>query len=59
MAVESGRPIMPPMPWQNINKMTDEDLKSIFAYLHSLKPIKNAVPAYIPPNEIPVKKKTS
>jgi len=24
--------------------MTDEDLKSVFAYLRSLKPIRNAVP---------------
>ncbi len=29
----AGRPIMPPMPWQGIAKMTDEDLKAVFAYL--------------------------
>jgi cytochrome c553 len=40
----AGRPILPPMPWQNFAKLTDNDLKSIFAYLHSLKPIKNKVP---------------
>ena len=52
MGADAGRPIMPPMPWQFIGQMTDEDLKSIFAYLQSLPPISNSVPAYIPPNEI-------
>ena len=52
MGVDAGRPIMPPMPWQYINMMTDEDLKCIFAYLQSLPPIKNSVHAYVPPNEL-------
>ena len=41
----AGRPILPPMPWQFISQATDDDLKSIYAYLRSLPPIKNAVPA--------------
>jgi len=57
MGVDAGRDIMPPMPWQQIGQLTDEDLKSIFAYLRSLKPIRNIVPAYVPPNEIPAGKK--
>ena len=47
-----GRPILPPMPWQNMGKMTDEDLKSVFAYLQSLPPIKNQVPAPLTPADI-------
>ena len=39
-----SRPLLPPMPWQNLNKLSDEDLKSIFAYLRTIKPIKNEVP---------------
>ncbi|MGN6186711.1 MAG: c-type cytochrome [Thermoanaerobaculia bacterium] len=39
-----GRPILPPMPYQNVQNLTDEDLKAVFAYLHSIKPIKNQVP---------------
>lgn len=39
-----GRPILPPMPWQAFSRMTDEDLKSIYAYLRTVKPIKNQVP---------------
>ena len=44
----SGRDILPPMPWTEFAKLTDADLKAIFAYLKSLKPIKNQVPASVP-----------
>jgi mono/diheme cytochrome c family protein len=44
-----GRPILPPMPWNWVGKMTDEDLKAIFAYLKSVPPIKNKVPDPVPP----------
>jgi mono/diheme cytochrome c family protein len=44
-----GRPILPPMPWYDIGQLTDEDLRALFAYLRSLKPIQNAVPQPIPP----------
>jgi hypothetical protein len=39
-----ARPILPPMPWKFIGQATDEDLKSIYAYLRTIKPIKNEVP---------------
>ncbi|MEJ2721680.1 MAG: diheme cytochrome c-553, partial [bacterium] len=39
-----GEPILPPMPWQNVRTLTDEDLKAVYAYLRSLPPIKNQVP---------------
>jgi len=44
-----GRDILPPMPWYTLAGLTDEDLKAIFAYLQSIKPIKNTVPQPIPP----------
>lgn len=44
-----GRQILPPMPWFNYAKLSDDDLKAIFAYLRTLKPIVNAVPAPLPP----------
>jgi len=44
-----GRPILPPMPWESIAQMRDEDLKDMFTYLMSLPPIRNMVPAPIPP----------
>ncbi|WP_134499062.1 c-type cytochrome [Microvirga pakistanensis] len=39
-----GRQILPPMPWPMIGKMTDQDLKAIFAYLRQIPPVKNKVP---------------
>jgi mono/diheme cytochrome c family protein len=44
-----GRPILPPMPWEGIGHMTDKDLKDVFAYLQSLKPVANTVPVPQPP----------
>jgi mono/diheme cytochrome c family protein len=44
-----ARPIMPPMPWQAFSNMTDDDLKSIYAYLRTIPPVSNAVPDYEPP----------
>ena len=47
-----GRPILPPMPWQELKNMTDHDLKAVFTYLQSLPAIHNQVPAPTPPTEI-------
>jgi mono/diheme cytochrome c family protein len=45
-----GRPIMPPMPWFNYAKFTDDDIKSVYAYLRTIPPVKNHPPAYRPPS---------
>ena len=50
--IDESRPLLPPMPWQSIGQMKDEDLRAIYAYLMSIKPIENVVPAYIPPTEL-------
>jgi len=47
-----GRPLMPPMPWPGIGSGTDEDLKCIYAYLMSIKPIHNTVPQPTPPDKV-------
>jgi cytochrome c553 len=39
-----GRPLLPPMPWPAIRNFSDDDLKSIYAYLRTVKPIRNKVP---------------
>ena len=49
-----GTPILPPMPWRNLSHLTDDDLKSIFAYLRTLKPIKNEVPVAVPLSQLKV-----
>ena len=43
-----SRPIAPPMPWKMYRNATDDDLKAVFAYLRTIKPIVNHVPAYEP-----------
>lgn len=48
---EGGRPILPPMPWEMVGQMTDEDLKAVYTYLQSLPPVKNQVPAPVSPAE--------
>lgn len=40
-----GPRIMPPMPWQNLAQLPDEDLRAIFGYLKSTPPVRNHVPA--------------
>jgi mono/diheme cytochrome c family protein len=44
-----SRPINPPMPWPAYRNAADEDLKAVYAYLRTIKPIVNHVPAYEPP----------
>lgn len=41
--VESNRKILPPMPVKHYAQMNDEDLKAIWAYLRTIKPVKNEV----------------
>ena len=48
----AGRPIQPPMPWPGIATLSDDDLAAVFAYLKSLPPIKNPVPANVPLDQI-------
>ena len=41
--VEGNRKIFPPMPAKHYAQMNDEDLKAIWAYLRTIKPVKNEV----------------
>jgi hypothetical protein len=50
--LEGSRSLLPPMPWTNFVNISDEDVAAIFAYLKSIKPVSNAVPMAIPPEEI-------
>ncbi len=44
-----SRDLLPPMPWVMYKHMTDDELKAIFAYLKTTKPVKNVVPPPVPP----------
>jgi hypothetical protein len=50
--IEGGRALLPPMPWQNFEKASNEDLKAIYVYLKSTKPVSNVVPMAIAPVDI-------
>lgn len=54
--LDGTRTLLPPMPWQNFSKLTDEDLKSIYTYLKTTPPVKNVVPSPIPLKDIKFKK---
>ena len=47
--MDGGRPLLPPMPSPNFRKLADEDLAAIWAYLQSIPPVENVVPAPVPP----------
>lgn len=49
----ASRDILPPMPWQSLSKLTDEDLRAIFAYLRSIPAVRNQVPEPVPPGGRP------
>ncbi len=51
--LEGSRPLLPPMPWQNLANLKPEDMRDMFAYLKSTKPVENVVPAPIPPGGAP------
>jgi mono/diheme cytochrome c family protein len=46
-----GRPVLPPMPVQNLKALSDSDIRALFAYLQSLPVIKNRTPQPIEPIE--------
>src|SRR5690349_5054388 len=44
-----GRPVLPPMPVQNLKALSDSDIRALFAYLQSIPAIKNRIPQPIEP----------
>jgi mono/diheme cytochrome c family protein len=50
--LENNRMLLPPMPWFNFARLSDNEVKSIFAYLKSVKPVRNLVPQPIAPGKL-------
>jgi hypothetical protein len=42
--LKEGRPLLPPMPWFVYRNLSDLDLKAIFTFLKTTKPVHNVVP---------------
>lgn len=49
-----ARKIHDQMPWNAYGKQTDDDLKAMFAYLQTVKPVKHRVDNMLPPTACPV-----
>ncbi len=49
--MENGRTLLPPMPWEMYKHMSDDEMAAVFAYLKTLTPINNLVPAPLPPTQ--------
>ena len=45
-----NRKLMQPMPWKEISELRNEDLKAVYKYLRTVKPVKNKVPESVPLN---------
>lgn len=48
--IKEGRNLLPPMPL--FPTMTDDELKAVYAYLRTVKPIENIVPSALPPTSV-------
>jgi Cytochrome c len=46
-----GRPLLPPMPFPMLAALSDDDIRSLFAYLQSRPPVRNRVPQPVDPPE--------
>lgn len=47
--IATNRQMLPPMPYEMFAHMTDDEIRAIFAYLKSTKPVDNVVPEPLPP----------
>jgi len=43
--LDNSRTLLPPMPWPQFSILNDADIKAIYTFLKSTKPVKNVVPA--------------
>ena len=47
------RETLPPMPWMNINRMSEADLRAVYRFIRSLGPGGEALPVPLPPGQEP------
>ena len=43
----------PPMPWWSMRAHTDDELRAMYQYMRSLKPLGKPAPAFLPPDQVP------
>lgn len=42
----------PPMPSFNLNKMSEDDLRAVYAFVRTLQPLGEPSPTYLPPGQV-------
>jgi len=47
------RKTLPPMPWMNVNQMSEQDARAVYRYIRSLGPTGQHSPAAVPPDQEP------
>jgi mono/diheme cytochrome c family protein len=47
------RKALPPMPWMNLNQMSETDARALFQYIQFLGPAGERMPAAVPPDQEP------
>lgn len=47
------RTALPPMPWMNVNRMSEPDMRAVYRYLRSLGPAGEPTPAPVLPDQEP------
>lgn len=53
VATLKGRKALPPMPWMNVNRMSESDARLMYRYLRSLGPAGEHAPSPVPPDGEP------
>ena len=47
------RKALPPMPWMNVNRMSEQDARALYRFIHSLGPGGEPSPETVPPGQTP------
>ncbi|QXD15200.1 c-type cytochrome [Rhodocaloribacter litoris] len=47
------RTARPPMPWMNVNRMSERDARALYRYIRALGPKGEPMPAPVPPGQEP------
>lgn len=45
---------LPPMPWMNVNKMSEQDMRAIYTYIKSMGPKGEHMPLAVAPGKMPL-----
>ncbi|MBX2939798.1 MAG: c-type cytochrome [Ferruginibacter sp.] len=50
--LDGSRMLLPPMPWTNFTKLSNDEVHAVYTYLRSIQPVKNLVPNPITPDKM-------